>query len=118
MDDTMDAQGTAIVGAGVVVLLLLLYESFVSPTILGYEAFSLALWVFAFTFVAVALLHGAYGRGDLATAHGAAAIGWFLILLGSTAVQVALGLLVLLGACAYIAFVTIRERREDASAPS
>ncbi|WP_255170380.1 hypothetical protein [Natrononativus amylolyticus] len=115
MDETVDVQGTAIGLGGLLALGALLYGSFVSETVFGLEATTAATWVFAATFLAVALLHGAYGRRDLGVAHGGAALGLVLVL-QDTPLLMVFGLVVLVAAGSYIAVATLRARDADAPA--
>ncbi|ADD06483.1 uncharacterized protein Nmag_2930 [Natrialba magadii ATCC 43099] len=112
MAEMVDVQQETI-GVGTVAALVLYgYGTFVDETLFGYEATTLAMWVFVGTFAAVAVFHGAYGRRDFAAAHGTAALGLGVFLLASDGRQALLGLLLLLGGGIYIAITTIRVRRE------
>ncbi|WP_137291353.1 hypothetical protein [Natronorubrum halophilum] len=113
MDDTVDAQGTAI-GVGTVVALAFFgYNRYINETIFGIDAAMLATAAFAATFAAVAVLHGAYGRRDLAFANGVAAIGLLLVTVAVSGPQVLGGLALLVASGSYIALVTVRARAEN-----
>ncbi|ELY47660.1 hypothetical protein [Natronorubrum sulfidifaciens] len=113
MDETVDAQGTAI-GVGTLLALgLFAYGRYINETVLGLDAASLAIGAFGATFAAVSLLHGAYGRRDFAIAHGVAALGLFLVAPASSGEQTLGGYLLLVAGGAYIAVVTIRTRNAD-----
>ncbi|WP_306056066.1 hypothetical protein [Natronococcus wangiae] len=113
MDETVDVQAVAI-GAGTAVAVgLLAYGTLVGESILGVDTTSLATGAFAATFLAVAALHGAYGRRDLAAAHGAAGVGLALVALAASGFQVLGGYLLLVVGGAYIAVVTVRARDEE-----
>ncbi|MEY7851946.1 hypothetical protein AB7C87_22400 [Natrarchaeobius sp. A-rgal3] len=112
MTEEVDVQELAI-GVGTVLALVLYgYGSFVAETILGVDATTLAVLAFAATFLAVALLHGAYGRRDFALAHAAAGVGLSLVALSSSGPQVLLGILLLAAGGAYVAIKTLRARRD------
>lgn len=111
MAETVDVQGVTIGVGGLLALFALLYGSFVSETVFGLEATTAATWVFAATFLAVAVLHGAYGRRDLAVANAGAAVALGLVLAGGTVLYVLVGLAALAVAGSYIALVTLRARR-------
>ena len=110
--ETVDVQAETIGIGSLVAFALYGYGTFVGGSILGLEATTLGLGVFAATFAAVALLHGAYGRRNLAVAHGGAAIGLALFLFSTAPVRAVLGLAVLVGSGAYIALVTVRAKNE------
>ncbi|OVE83935.1 hypothetical protein [Natronolimnobius baerhuensis] len=110
MAEVVDVQAETIGVGSVIAFALYGYGIFISETIFGLEATALAMWVFAGTFAAVALLHGAYGRRPFALAHGGAAVGLAIFLLATDGLQALLGLLVLMGSGAAIAVMTIRAR--------
>ena len=113
MDETVDVQGTAI-GVGTLVALAFFgYSRYINETILGLDAAMLATGAFAATFAAVGLLHGAYGRRDLALAHGVAAVGLVLVTLAVNGPQVLGGLVLLVASGSYIALITIRARNAE-----
>ncbi|WP_436347205.1 hypothetical protein [Natronorubrum sp. FCH18a] len=110
MDETVDVQATAI-GVGTIVALgFFAYGRYIDETILGIDATTVATAAFAATFAAIALLHGAYGRGDLAVAHATAAVGLGVITVAATGPQVLGGYLLLVAGGVYIALVTVRAR--------
>ncbi|ELY89508.1 hypothetical protein C483_13318 [Natrialba hulunbeirensis JCM 10989] len=112
MAEMVDVQQETI-GIGTVAALVLYgYGTVIDETLFGYEATTLAMWVFVGTFAAVAVFHGAYGRRDFAAAHGTAALGLAIFLLASDGPQALLGLVLLLGGGIYIAVKTVRARRE------
>lgn len=113
MTELVDVQATTIHVGMAIAILALAYGTIVSPSILGVETTTVASWAFAATFAAIALLHGAYGRNDLALAFGGAAVGWGSLLLGSSPLAVTAGLLALVVGGAYIAVVMIRERSDS-----
>ncbi|QFU81663.1 hypothetical protein [Natronorubrum aibiense] len=110
MDETADAQGTAIGIGTVVALAFFAYGRYLDETIVGVETTTLAMAALAATFVALALLHGAYGRRDLALAHGLAAAGLGLFTFAASGPQALIGLGLLAASGAYIALVTVRTR--------
>ncbi|WP_263020818.1 hypothetical protein [Natronobiforma cellulositropha] len=110
MAETVDAQATTIGLGMLVVVCVLLYGTVVDPTPFGVESMTLAMWVFAAMFATVALLHAVVGRGDMALAHGGAAVGWVLILVGTGVGQVTVGLVALAAGGIYIVRTTVRER--------
>lgn len=112
MTEMVDVQATTIHVGMALAILALAYGVIVSPSILGVETTSVASWVFAATFAAIALLHGAYGRNDLALSFGGGAVGWGTLLLASNPLAAAAGLLTLVVCGAYIAVVMVRERTE------
>lgn len=112
MAEPIDAQAVTIGVGTVVAVALLAVHTAVTETILGIETTALATGVFALTFLAVAALHGAYGRGDLAAAHALAGVGVLLVTLATTGLQVAGGLFFLVLGGSYIALTTVRARRE------
>ncbi|GAB7018596.1 hypothetical protein [Halostagnicola bangensis] len=112
--ETVDVQGTAIGVGTVIAMACLVYGTVVSQTIVGIDTTTLAMWVFAATFLAVGTLHAAYGHGNLAWGHGGAAAGWLFILLGTSGFQIGVGLLLLVLSGAYIVLVTLRLRRGGA----
>ncbi|WIV67561.1 hypothetical protein [Natrialbaceae archaeon AArc-T1-2] len=113
MTDTVDVQAVTIGVGTVVAILALAYGTLISETLLGVATMTIAAVAFAATFAAVAVLHGAYGRSDMALAHGGAAVGWLLVVFASRALGVVAGLLVLAACGSYIAVVTIRARNEQ-----
>ncbi|WP_049953968.1 hypothetical protein [Halostagnicola larsenii] len=113
--ETVDVQGTAIGVGTVIAMACLVYGTVVSRTIVGIEATTIAMWVFAGTFLAVGTLHAAYGSGSLAWGYGGAAAGWLFVLLGTSSVQIGIGLLLLGLSGAYILLVSRRLRSEAAS---
>ncbi len=118
MDEQVDVQALTI-GVGTVVAIALLgYHTAIGETILGIEATALATGAFALTFLAIAVLHGAYGRRDFAGAHALAGVGLLLVSFSESALQVAGGLLCLVVGGSYIAVVTIRVRREGIDTPA
>lgn len=116
MAETVDAQATTIGVGTVVAIAFLAYGTVVSDSIAGIDATTAAAWTFAATFGAVALLHSAFGRHDMAAAYGVGTVGWALVLLGSIPLFVVVGLLLLVGGGAYIAIATIRAREEPTGA--
>lgn len=118
MTETVDVQAVTIGVGTVIAILALAYGTLISETLLGIETTTIAAVAFAATFAAVAVLHGAYGRSDMALAHGGAGVGWLLVLLASSPAGTVVGLLVLAGCGAYIAVVTIRARNEGTAAPN
>lgn len=113
MDETVDVQATAI-GVGTIVALAFFgYSRYINETIFGIDAATLATAAFAATFAAVAVLHGAYGRRDLAVAHGVAAVGLLLVTLAVSSPQVLGGLVLLVASGSYIALVSVRARDEE-----
>lgn len=118
MGETIDGQEVTI-GIGTIVAVALLgFHRFVSETLFGIEATALATGAFAVTFLAIGVLHGAYGRQDLAAAHALAGAGLLLVAIAATGLQVAGGLLLLVSGGSYIALATVRARREAHEAPS
>jgi len=113
MTELVDVQATTIHAGMVLAILVFAYGTIVSPSILGVETTTVASWVFAATFAAIAVLHGAYGRTDLALAFGGAAVGWGSLLVGSSPLAVTAGLLALVVCGSYIAVVMIRERNDS-----
>ncbi|ELY77995.1 hypothetical protein [Natrinema gari] len=117
MAETVDLQAP-VVGAGLVVAIgVLVYGRVVSETVVGIDAVVGATWVLAATFAALAAIHASVGQYDLTLGHGGGAVGWLLVLLGSTAAHVALGLGLLVLSGGYIAIRT-RRRRDNGSGES
>ena len=114
MTETIDVQAETIGAGSLVAFALYGYGTFVGGSILGLEATTLGLGVFAATFAAVALLHGAYGRRDLAVGHGGAAVGLGLFVFAADPRQSLVGLALLVGGGAYIALATVRAQNERA----
>ena len=115
MTETVDVQGTAI-GIGILVAAaVMVYGTFVSETIVGVDTTTIATWVFAVTLAVISLAHAFVGSYALAGGHGGAAVGLLFVLLGTTGVQVAIGLLVLVLSGTYIAVVTLRFKRDAAA---
>ncbi|WP_246998431.1 hypothetical protein [Halosolutus gelatinilyticus] len=116
MARTVDAQALTI-GVGTIVAVAALgYGTLVSETLLGVRTTTLATGTFALTFLAIAVLHGAYGRADLAGANALAGIGLLLVTIATTGLQAAAGLCFLAIGGAYVAIVTVRARREGPDA--
>ncbi|ELY72674.1 hypothetical protein [Natrinema pallidum] len=114
MAETVDLQAP-VVGAGLVAAIgLLVYGRVVSETVVGIDATVGATWVLAATFAALAAVHASVGQYDLTLGHGGGAVGWLLVLVGSTGAHVALGLVLLVLSGGYIAIRT-RRRRDDGS---
>lgn len=112
-DETVDLQAVAI-GVGTLLAIgFLAYGTVVSGTVFGVTTTTAAAWAFAATFAVLATLHAATGRTDLALAHGGAAVGWGLVLVGSSGVHVLVGLFFLAVGGGYIARTTIRARAEQ-----
>lgn len=109
MEETADVQGTVIGLGTIVAIAVLVYGTLVSETVGGVATITVAAWVLAATLAAVALLHGYVGQYRLAAAFGGAAVGWLFVLLG-TAIQVLLGLVLLVGSGAVVALVAVRRR--------
>ncbi|WP_226481029.1 hypothetical protein [Natrinema amylolyticum] len=117
MAETVDLQ-EPVVGAGLVVAVGLLgYGTVVSETIVGIDASVGATWILAATFAVLAVIHASVGQYDLTLGHGGGAVGWLLVLLGSTGVHVALGLALLVLSGGYIAIRTKRRRSDDSGEP-
>ncbi|RQG90964.1 hypothetical protein [Natrarchaeobius chitinivorans] len=116
MTEQVDVQELAI-GVGTVIAFALYgYGSVVNETILGVDATDLAILAFAGTFLAVATLHGAYGRRDFALAHAVAGVGLALVAVGSSGVYVLIGFLLLAGGGGYVARETLRVRKDASDA--
>ncbi|RQG98765.1 hypothetical protein [Natrarchaeobius oligotrophus] len=116
MTEQVDVQELTI-GVGTVLAFVLYgYGRFVSETVFGVETTDLAVLSFAGTFLAVAALHGAYGRRDFALAHAAAGLGLVFVAVASSGLQVLIGILLLAVGGAYVAVETVRARREGADA--
>ncbi|WP_242695548.1 hypothetical protein [Halomontanus rarus] len=112
-DETVDLQAVTI-GVGTLLAIgFLAYGTVVSGSVFGVSTATAAAWAFAATFAVLAALHAATGRTDLALAHGGAAVGWGLVLVGSTGVHVLMGLFFLAVGGGYIARTTIRARAEQ-----
>lgn len=108
----IDVVGTIIAGGTVVAVAMMLYGSWFGGTIASLDATVAAVWVFAATFVAVGVTHGVTSRPDLALGHGGAGAGLVIVLIADTGPQVAIGLLVLFLAGAYVVVITLRDRRK------
>ncbi|WP_265110067.1 hypothetical protein [Halosolutus halophilus] len=117
MDETVDVQEVTIGVGTVVAVAFLAYGTLVSQSIFGIETTTLATGTFALTVLAIAILHGAYGRRDLAGAYALAGVGLLLVSTAASGRQVAGGLLLLVAGGSYVAVVTIRTRRESGDAP-
>ncbi|MXV63682.1 hypothetical protein GS429_16770 [Natronorubrum sp. JWXQ-INN-674] len=113
MDDTVDVQGTAIGIGTVVALVFFAYNRYINETLLGIDAATLATGAFAATFAAVALLHGGYGRQDLAVANAIAAAGLLFVTLAATGPQMLGGLALLVVGGSYVTLATVRARGEQ-----
>ncbi|SIS08601.1 hypothetical protein [Natronorubrum thiooxidans] len=113
MDETVDVQGTAIGVGTLVALAFFAYGRYINETIIGIDAATLATGAFAATFAAVAVIHAAYGRRDLALAHGVAAAGLALVTVAANGPQVLGGLALLVASGSYIALVTVRARNDE-----
>lgn len=112
-DETVDLQAVTI-GVGTLLAIgFLAYGTVVSGSVFGVPTTTAAAWAFAATFAVLAALHAATGRSDLALAHGGAAVGWGLVLVGSSGVYVPVGLFFLAVGGGYIARTTIRARAEQ-----
>lgn len=112
-DETVDLQAVTI-GVGTLLAIgFLAYGTVVSGSVFGVATTTAAAWAFAATFAVLAALHAATGRSDLALAHGGAAVGWGLVLVGSSGVHVLMGLFFLAVGGGYIARTTIRARAEQ-----
>jgi hypothetical protein len=117
MDETVDVQAVAI-GVGTVVAIALLgYGTFVGESVFGIDVTALAIGAFALTCVALAVLHGAYGRRDFAAAYAVAGVGLGIVALASSGLQVAGGYLLLAAGGGYVAVRTVRAR-DDAQTVS
>ncbi|MFP9062404.1 hypothetical protein ACLI4R_18035 [Natrialbaceae archaeon A-chndr2] len=111
MAELVDVQGT-VIGVGLLVAVALLaVGSFLSETVLGVDTLTLAFWVLAGTFAVISVLHAWVGQYNFAWAHGGAAFGWGLVLLGSSGFQVFLGVVLLVLSGAYIALLSRRVTR-------
>lgn len=116
MAESEDVQGT-VIGVGTVVAIALYgYGAFLSGSVFGVDATTLAITVFGATFAALAILHGAYGRRDFTLAYGGGALGLFVLAPASSGVAFFGGYLLLLAGGGYVAFVTVRLRREAGEA--
>ncbi|MFC4544028.1 hypothetical protein ACFO5R_19035 [Halosolutus amylolyticus] len=118
MDETVDVQEVTIGVGTVAAVAALAYGTLVSRTLLGVETTALATGIVALTALAIAVLHGAYGRRDLAGAYALAGTGLLLVTIAASGQQVAGGLLLLVAGGSYVAVVTVRARREGRDAPS
>ncbi|WP_247731639.1 hypothetical protein [Halovivax limisalsi] len=114
MDESADFQGTTIGVGTLLVVAVLAYGTFISPSVAGYEPLTLAGWIFALTLAAVAILHASVTQYDLAGGFGGVAVGWLFVLSGSGA-QVLVGLAVLLVSGGYVVLVTRRRSRDAQS---
>ncbi|MCU4740799.1 hypothetical protein OB955_07355 [Halobacteria archaeon AArc-m2/3/4] len=112
-DETIDLQAVTI-GVGTLLAIgFLVYGTIASPSVFGVATTTAAAWAFAATFAVLAVLHAMTGRTDLGLAHGGAAVGWGLVLVGSSGAHVLAGLLLLGLGGGYIARTTIRARTEQ-----
>ena len=111
MTEMVDVQPTTIGVGTVIALVILIYGTLFGGTILGLEPVAAALWVLAATFLAVALLHGAFGRRDLAVAFAGAGVALATVLRAGTGARVGLGLFGLVVAGSYVAMAMVRARR-------
>ncbi|WP_293030209.1 hypothetical protein [Natronococcus sp.] len=117
MDETVDVQAMTI-GVGTVIAIALLgYGATVGDSLLGADTTTLAVGAFALTFVALAVLHGAYGRRDFAAAYGVAGIGLGTVAVASSALGVLGGYLLLAVGGGYVAVATIRARDDTRTLP-
>ncbi|WP_226040412.1 hypothetical protein [Natrinema sp. DC36] len=108
MTGTTGFQGR-IIGTGLLAAVgVLVYGTVVNETIVGVDATVVMTWIFVATFAVLAIAHASVGRYDLSLGHGGAAVGWLLVLLGTTGLQVILGLVLLILSGSYIAIRTIR----------
>ncbi|SDQ27291.1 hypothetical protein [Natronobacterium texcoconense] len=112
MAEQVDVQELTIGVGTVIAILLLIYGTFLGETLFGIDTMALAIGAFAATFVAVGILHGAYGRGDFALAHVVAGVGLALVGLASSVPQLLGGYGLLLAGGGYVALETIRAREE------
>ncbi len=118
MREMVDVQPTTI-GVGTVIALgILIYGTLFGGTLLGVEPVSAALWVLAATFVAVSLLHGAFGRRDLAVAFLGAGVALITVLQAETGSGITLGLAGLVVAGSYVAVAMVRARRRSRVTPA
>lgn len=115
MDETADVQGEVIGVGTVAAVVALIYGTFVSDSIVGIDAVTVAGWILAGTLVAVALLHARAGKREFTWGFGGAAVGMLFVFTGEGS-RVLVGLLLLLLSGVYIAVVTRRLRREAESA--
>lgn len=114
MTETVDVQGTAI-GLGIILaVVVMIYGVVVGETIFGVDTTTIATGVFAVVLGVISIAHALVGSYALAGGHGGATVGLLFVLLGTTGVQVAIGLLVLVLSGVYIAVVTFRHKREAA----
>ncbi|AFZ72335.1 hypothetical protein [Natronobacterium gregoryi] len=112
MAENVDVQELTI-GVGTVIAVLLLgYGTFLNETLFGIETLALAIGAFAATFVAVGVLHGAYGRTDFALAHVVAGVGLAVVGLASSVLQLMGGYVLLLIGGGYVVLETVRARNQ------
>lgn len=112
MAEKVDVQQVTIGVGTVIAVLALAYGTLIDETIVGIETTALAVGALAATFVAVGVLHGAYGRRDFALAHVTAGFGLGLVGLAQSGLQVLGGYVLLLVGGGYVALVTVRAREE------
>ncbi|MFC6765632.1 hypothetical protein [Natrinema soli] len=113
MAATTGLQGR-IIGTGLLAAIgLFVYGTVVNETIAGVDATVATTWIFAATFAVLAVVHASVGRYDLALGHGGAAVGWLLVLLGTTGPQVVLGLTLLVLSGCYVAIRTVRRGTDE-----
>jgi hypothetical protein len=110
MDETVDVQAVTIGVGTVAAVVALAYGTFISELVLGIDATALAIGAFALTCVALAVLHGAYGRRDFAAAYAVAGIGLGVVAVASSGLQLLGGYALLAGGGAYVAVMTVRAR--------
>ncbi|WP_049922487.1 hypothetical protein [Halopiger djelfimassiliensis] len=112
MAETVDVQSMTIgVGTGTAILALV-YGALVDGSVVGLDASTVAVGAFAVTFLAVGVLHGAYGRGSFAVACATAGIGLGLVALAASGGQVLVGYVLLFAGGGYVAVATARARAD------
>ncbi|MFC7237356.1 hypothetical protein ACFQS4_03850 [Saliphagus sp. GCM10025317] len=115
MSESIEVQRT-IIGLGLLLAVLVLgYGAVVSETVLGIDATTAAMWVLAGTFAVSSIVHAWIGQYGFALGHAGGAFGWGAVLLGSSAAEVGIGLVLLVLSGVYLALMGRRGARTDAA---
>lgn len=115
MTESAGYEARVIVVGSALALASLAFGTFFDAPLVGLEPSTLAFWVLAATFGALAALSFGADRSDRALAYAGAAVGWVLVLIADRGTWAALGLGLLVLSAVYVAVLARRDREEAPS---
>ena len=113
MAETVDSQGILIAVGILLAAVVMFLGPFFGNEFAGVETMTVAAVIFAATFAGMSLLHVRVAAYDVAGAHALAAVGWVLVLLGRSGIEVAVGLVFLIAGGGYVARIMLAGNGEE-----